>query len=323
MIFTDGRYGQTILLRKKYCIEVGDCRLRKEFIRILVCPICYDDLDFRGNEANCRLQEGHLKSASCSRTFQVRDQIPDLRIGDLSKELLTEKRVLELLDLNEETLKSWVEERKTYPENKPIEVQEADELMEKGICSQVERFPFILDIASGRGSLLKKIARAHSNIRLLGTDIDENMLREAQKILRRENLYQQTSLLLCDVRRLPFRLNSIPCVVSLAGFSNVQNAAKALAEARRVLSPGGRVIFSTLFLNEGSRSFEYTRRLGLADIICKERLRKSLDKAKLKLLSLEEIYSGIYPGYSEDLLPFRGDWFSENLVIATTKNSSG
>lgn len=178
---------------------------------------------------------------------------------------------------------------------------------------------FALDIASGMGRLLKKIAGTHSNIRLLGTDINENMLRRAQETLQNENLYQQVSLHLCDVRRLPFKSSSTPCIVSFAGFNNVQNAAEALSEARRVLSSGGLLLFTALLLEEGSRSLEYARRLALADVASGDHLKESLRKAELKLLALEEIFSGIYPGYNKDLLPFRGDWFSENLIIATTE----
>lgn len=287
-------------------------------INILACPFCQGNLVFDGVEAEGRLRKGLLECISCSQTFQVRDEIPDLRAGDWSKNLLTEKKILELLDLNEDALRSLVEERGTYPESQPAEVQEADVQILETMCSKIAGFPFVLDIASGRGILLRNVAKGIPDIHLVGTDIDENMLRTAQEELQNANLYEQTSLLLCDVGQLPFKSDSIPSIVSLAGFSNIQNAAEALSEVNRVLSPRGILIFSSLFLQEGSRSFEYTKRLGLADVATEDLLKKSFENAGLKLLSLKEVYSGIHPGYSLDLLPFRGDWFSENLIIATS-----
>jgi ubiquinone/menaquinone biosynthesis C-methylase UbiE/uncharacterized protein YbaR (Trm112 family) len=293
------------------------CWLRKDLLGILACPICYCNLDFLGTETNGRLQEGYIKCSSCSQTFRVHDQIPDFRIGDWSKETLNGKGILELLSLDEDKLKSWIEERKTYPETESIEMQDASVRIMKGICSVVKNFPMALDIASGRGRLLKAMAASNPNIQLLGTDIDENMLKGAQKALREEAPSKNASLLLCNVKRLPIRSGSFPCIISFAGFSNMQNPIQALSEVRRVLSSNGRLIFSTLFINEGSRSFEYMRRLRLADMASEDRLRKYLEEANLELLSLEEIYSGIHPGYSNDLLPLRNDWFAEMLVMAT------
>ncbi len=285
--------------------------MKEELIDILACPICHRDLEFHGSKANDRLQEGYLTCIQCSQSFQICDQIPDFRIT--ARLELTEKKVLELLDIE------WLKERTTYPQALPVEIKEAYELERKHICSKVKGYSPILDIATGVGSLLRRMADTLSGSQLVGTNIDENMLKRAQQVLREQNLYQRTSLLLCDAKRLPLHSSLVPCVVSYGGLSNIPNAVEALLEAKRVLSPGGVIVFSTAFLNEESRSLECAKRLGVADLVSKKLLRKLLDEAGLKLVSTEDIYSGIWPGYSKDLLPFKGDRFSETLIVATRK----
>lgn len=99
----------------------------------------------------------------------------------------------------------------------------------------------VLDIAGGTGDLAKAFARqAGASGEVWLTDINESMLRVGRDRLLNRGL--NTPALLCDAEKLPFPDNYFDRVSVAFGLRNMTHKDAALAEMRRVLKPGGKLL---------------------------------------------------------------------------------
>jgi demethylmenaquinone methyltransferase / 2-methoxy-6-polyprenyl-1,4-benzoquinol methylase len=99
----------------------------------------------------------------------------------------------------------------------------------------------VLDIAGGTGDLAKAFARkAGTAGEVWLTDINESMLRTGRDRLLNKGLCTPT--LLCDAEKLPFPDNYFDRVSVAFGLRNMTHKDAALAEMRRVLKPGGKLL---------------------------------------------------------------------------------
>jgi len=99
----------------------------------------------------------------------------------------------------------------------------------------------VLDIAGGTGDLSRAFAkRVGPTGRVVHTDINEAMLREGRNRLLDEGLVLPT--MVCDAEKLPFADNSFDIVSVAFGLRNMTHKDQALAEMRRVLKPGGKLL---------------------------------------------------------------------------------
>ena len=99
----------------------------------------------------------------------------------------------------------------------------------------------VLDIAGGTGDLTKAFARkAGTAGEVWLTDINESMLRTGRDRLLNNGLCTPT--LLCDAEKLPFPNNYFDRVSVAFGLRNMTHKDAALAEMRRVLKPGGKLL---------------------------------------------------------------------------------
>lgn len=101
----------------------------------------------------------------------------------------------------------------------------------------------VLDIGCGDGALATRLARQGAFV--TGVDIDPEMLNRA-----RENAAEipALSLVLADARSLPFADCKFDLVIASALLCFVENRSAVVAEAARVLNPGGRLIVGELGL---------------------------------------------------------------------------
>jgi len=99
----------------------------------------------------------------------------------------------------------------------------------------------VLDIAGGTGDLAKAFARqAGKTGEVWLTDINESMLRVGRDRLLNAGMAIPT--LLCDAEKLPFPDNYFDRVSVAFGLRNMTHKDHALAEMRRVLKPGGKLL---------------------------------------------------------------------------------
>ena len=99
----------------------------------------------------------------------------------------------------------------------------------------------VLDVASGSGDLARVFARrAGPAGEVWLTDINGAMLARGRDRLLDEG--RALPLAQCDAEHLPFPANYFDCVSVAFGLRNMTHKDAALAEMRRVLKPGGRLL---------------------------------------------------------------------------------
>jgi demethylmenaquinone methyltransferase/2-methoxy-6-polyprenyl-1,4-benzoquinol methylase len=99
----------------------------------------------------------------------------------------------------------------------------------------------VLDIAGGTGDLARAFAeRAGDTGLAVLSDINESMLRAGRdKLIDKGHMLP---LVQCDAEQLPFADDSFDVVSVAFGLRNMTHKEVALAEMRRVIKPGGKVL---------------------------------------------------------------------------------
>ena len=100
----------------------------------------------------------------------------------------------------------------------------------------------LLDVAGGTGDIsfrfLKRARNAHATV----LDLTEPMLAEGRKRAATAGISGQLDWIMGDAMALPFEDQTFDVYTISFGIRNVTNPKKALAEAYRVLKPGGRIM---------------------------------------------------------------------------------
>jgi SAM-dependent methyltransferase len=97
-----------------------------------------------------------------------------------------------------------------------------------------------LEIGSGSGAMAAQILASFPELRLTATDYDPDMVAVAQRALA--PFGERAQVLRADASHLPFDEGRFDAVLSFAMLHHVGDWKQALAEAVRVLRPGGRLI---------------------------------------------------------------------------------
>lgn len=99
----------------------------------------------------------------------------------------------------------------------------------------------VLDVAGGTGDLARSFAqRVGETGQVWLTDINGSMLGVGRDRLTDVGLLLPVAQ--CDAEKLPFPSDYFDCVTVAFGLRNMTHKDKALAEMRRVLRPGGRLL---------------------------------------------------------------------------------
>jgi ubiquinone/menaquinone biosynthesis C-methylase UbiE len=99
--------------------------------------------------------------------------------------------------------------------------------------------PTVLDLGCGPGVSTFELAKQRPDARLIGVDIAPRMLRQA---MRRQDDAAFFRWLQADAAALPVRAASIDACTGHSFLYLVHDRAAVLAEVRRVIRPGGRLI---------------------------------------------------------------------------------
>ena len=103
----------------------------------------------------------------------------------------------------------------------------------------------VVDIGSGPGEVLVRLAALAPSLQLTGVDVDEDMVARARR--KAERRIQQAGLrrprfVVADAAALPFADESIDLVVSSYAVHHLPDRHAARAEIMRVLKPGAKAI---------------------------------------------------------------------------------
>lgn len=97
----------------------------------------------------------------------------------------------------------------------------------------------IMDIATGTGDLVIKMAQKTKATRLIGLDISSGMLEVGKVKVKDQKLDNRIEMVLGDSENLQFPDASIDAVTVSYGVRNFEDLEKGLSEILRVLKPGG------------------------------------------------------------------------------------
>ena len=99
-----------------------------------------------------------------------------------------------------------------------------------------------LDVGCGTGDMMIEILRQCSDAQVIGLDQAEGMLEIAAGRMRKAGIVDKVHFRLADGMELPFEDASFEGVVCAFCLRNMAHRIRAIAEMRRVLKPGGRVV---------------------------------------------------------------------------------
>lgn len=97
----------------------------------------------------------------------------------------------------------------------------------------------VLDVGCGTGLLLERIVDRYPDSQVTGVDLSPAMVAQASRRLAR-----RVTLEVADAEALPFSTHSFDLVLSVSSFHFWPAPKDALAELRRVLRPGGRLVIT-------------------------------------------------------------------------------
>ena len=119
-----------------------------------------------------------------------------------------------------------------------------------------ERAPYLLDIRPGMNLLEVGVGTGLSlpmlpkHTEIMGVDLSEKMLAQAEKRLERENLKDRVKLIKMDATHLQFADNSFDRVLAAYFISCVPEPIKVVKEMKRVCKPGGYLVFLNHFRSD-------------------------------------------------------------------------
>jgi uncharacterized protein YbaR (Trm112 family) len=255
-------------------------------IEMLACPVCHGELDWRIAECSGdRIERAEAHCAACSAIYPVREGIglfltPDLPRDDLWEEMDShlsdhlrqhpeiEQRLLHVplasLALADQFFRSLILDER----GEVLQARIAADMALSGLytpeyldCSerQIEyaleylssSYDAIVDLASGMGSLVERVARKLSRP-IVATDFSPCVLRRDRRRLSSFGLYDRVSLLALDARRTPFKDGAIKTLTTCQGLSNIREPGALLAELRRIVC--GSFLALSIFFPEGDEA---------------------------------------------------------------------
>lgn len=272
---------------------------------------------FEGEKSGRLLVTGCLKCDS-GHLYQVKEEIGLLKDVKLSANEFEWKA-------NVADEKKYDEIRRQYDSYFGEDQKAATNRMKRRLVDLVaassEADRLVLDVATGMGTFVLPLAEeVPQDVLIVGTDIGEKPLRGTMNRARKAGTWEKLSLLVTDAKHLAFKNNSFSTISSYFGFDNVSETALAFKESSRVLRERGKILFSSLWLEEGSESMRLAEQHNVCQVASEKGLKNVLDDAGLMLEKVETAYSGIWPHNPMDLLPVEGDEFKHVIVQASKRS---
>ncbi|MGM0442418.1 MAG: methyltransferase domain-containing protein [Elusimicrobiota bacterium] len=113
----------------------------------------------------------------------------------------------------------------------------------------IESSDICLDLGSGRGNDVFRMADKANEGKVYGIDISAGMLKEARRTANEEGYYN-VEFLNSPFERVPVEDSSVDVLISNCSINHAQNKEKVWAEIYRVIRPGGKFVVSDIYSTE-------------------------------------------------------------------------
>jgi ubiquinone/menaquinone biosynthesis C-methylase UbiE len=131
------------------------------------------------------------------------------------------------------------------------------QVLEKLVIGPGER---VLDLGCGNGWATRILAKKNAGVQAVGVDASPQMIARAEAL---HSLAIRARYDLCSFERLPFKDASFTRVFSMEALYYASDLGRALAEAQRVLKPGGQADVVVDYFKESPRSKAWASTMGL------------------------------------------------------------
>ena len=147
-------------------------------------------------------------------------------------------------DRDFEAVKTELYETKYYPIGEHLNYISFPPALERKafIGKHFSRFKsdsYFCDLGFGPGVLTAFILQQNASWRAAGVDISQDCLRHAERLLEKKEVSERSELSVADVRSLPYPDDTFDVVVAVEVLEHIPDPEAGLAEAMRVLKPGG------------------------------------------------------------------------------------
>jgi ubiquinone/menaquinone biosynthesis C-methylase UbiE len=106
-------------------------------------------------------------------------------------------------------------------------------------ATAMQRSGQVADLGCGPGHLVVELARVSRELQVVGIDLSEEMLAQAEHHARRAGLEERITFRTGDALQIPFSEASLDLVVSTLSLHHWSDPVRVLNEIARVLRPGG------------------------------------------------------------------------------------
>lgn len=285
-------------------------------VDLLICPKCYGELDWQIEQRSLNhIEKGEARCQVCHTSYPVQDGIgyfllPDSGREDLWQEVDShlvqhlqqnpeiEKRLmgvpLETLSPADQFFRAMVHE-----EREEFELaEESQSVANSGIytdaylsCWQsqtkylMDRLASndkpLIDLASGRGYLVEKLAQNH-DFPIVATDFSPKVMRRNRRWFEYLGISDRVSLLAFDATKMPFKDASLEIMTSNLGLPNIKGPSELLHELRRVLA--GRFMSITHFYPvDDNQNRELLRQANLETMLVRDLASASFEQSGLQV----------------------------------------